>query len=186
VILANNSSNEQFEAVWHSAFVGLGSNMGDKLTNLKTAIKELKKHPQIKLTKVSGIYESLPIGLHEENPESFLNMVCRIQTSLQPQTLLQFCQHIEAKLGRQRKNSLVSSRTIDLDLLFYDDLICKNKVLVLPHPQALKRDFVLVPLGELVDTNWKDPMTGLNYRQICDNGAQINSALKRLSDWTSL
>jgi len=147
-------------------FLGLGSNQGNKLQNLKTAINELSQNSQIQIQKVSAIHESKALGLDEEKPENFFNLVCRLSTTLSPQELLEVCQNIENKLGRVRQHNLTTSRPIDLDILFYADFILKTDKLCIPHPEALKRAFVFIPLGEVLEENWKDPVSGLNYAEI--------------------
>lgn len=164
----------------YNVFLGLGSNQGNKLKNLKKAIKSLSKHPQIKIEKVSSIYESKAIGLNEEKPSNFLNAVCKLSSSLIPEKLLEICQNLENKFGRIRQKGLINSRPLDLDILFYDNLIIQTNKLCIPHPQALKRDFVLIPLQEIIDENWQDPISGLNYAEIYKN-LEIFSDLKKIT-----
>jgi 2-amino-4-hydroxy-6-hydroxymethyldihydropteridine diphosphokinase len=174
----------------HSAFLGLGSNQGDRLCNLKAALDQLcqassgdEEKSSIKLLASSSVYESLAVGLEEMQANNFYNIVCKIQTFLSPQELLKECLQVEEKLGRIRRNGKVESRIIDIDLLFYEQVICKTDFLQLPHPAVLNRDFVLLPLGEVVDSDWKEPLTKLTYPQILKNFQQnprSDSSIQRI------
>ena len=132
------------------AFVGIGTNMGDRLLNINNAIEALKLLPNTSVEGVSNIYETEPWGLNEQ--PNFLNGVIKLNTELSPNALLGALQGIEAALGRIReiKNG---PRVLDLDLLIYDDVIMNTSELTLPHPFMLEREFVLKPLTELVTDN---------------------------------
>ena len=133
------------------AFVGVGTNMGNRLLNINNAIDSLKLLPNTSIETVSNIYETEPWGLKEQ--PNFLNGVIKLSTSLSPNALLGALLGIEAAMGRIReiKNG---PRVLDLDLLIYDDVIMNTPELVLPHPYMLEREFVLKPLTELI-TNEK-------------------------------
>ncbi len=127
-------------------FLGLGSNVGDRLENLKKVIKELKKSSRIEIIKVSSVYETEPWEV--ENQNWFLNLVLKVESKLPPLKLLDFLEETEKRLGRKSKSDN-SPRTVDIDILFYNDWIFHTPQLVVPHPLLHKRRFVLVPLTEI-------------------------------------
>lgn len=128
------------------AYIGIGTNMGDRLLNITKAIESLKLLPDTTVEAVSNIYETEPWGLKEQ--DDFLNGVIKINTKLSPHALLGGLLGIEAAMGRVRliKNG---PRIMDLDLLIYDDVKLDTAELKLPHPFILEREFVLKPLCEL-------------------------------------
>jgi len=128
------------------AYLSLGSNVGDRGGYLEQARALLSCSGKVKLIQASGMYETEPWGLAHQ-PE-FLNQVIEIETHLTAPELLLFCQQIEIQLGRTRE-CLWGPRTIDIDILFYDNIICQDPDLVLPHPQIENREFVLAPLREI-------------------------------------
>lgn len=128
----------------HLVFVGLGSNIEDRQAHIEDAFAELAKIGHGFL--VSSLYETTPVGLVEQ-PE-FLNAVCRFETTLSPEKLFAYIQGIEAGHGRQR-DIVNGPRTLDLDILLYDNLIMNTSELQIPHPRMAERAFVLVPLKEL-------------------------------------
>jgi len=129
------------------AYLGLGSNLGDKAKNLNEAFLKLS----IEVGKIicqSGFYASKPWGFNSEN--DFLNAVIGIETAISPTELLKKTQQIEQQLGRKNKPSTgYSDRMIDIDILFYDSLVCDQPNLKIPHPHIANRDFVLIPLSEI-------------------------------------
>lgn len=128
--------------------VGLGSNMGDRPGYLKKALQTLEKEVGI-LVKKSSIMETEPWGF--EANENFLNMVAWFATDLSAKEVLAKCQSIEKNLGRIRsQNQRYTSRTIDVDILFYGDCILNTTELVIPHPLIAYRNFVLYPLQEII------------------------------------
>lgn len=127
------------------AFLGLGSNLGDRAYYLRKALEALTC-PGIKIQAISRIYETEPWGVREQ-PE-FWNQVAELETTLEPLELLHVCQEIESRLGRERKEHW-GPRTIDIDLLIYDNRESKSEELILPHPYLEERAFVLAPLREI-------------------------------------
>lgn len=127
-----------------TVFLALGSNLGDRLINLETAILELSA--QFALEKKSPVYETPPWG-YEQQP-AFLNQVISGKTGLTPQALLKFVKEIELKMGRQ-ETFRNGPRVIDIDLLVFGDLILNSPELVIPHPRMAERAFVLVPLVDI-------------------------------------
>jgi 2-amino-4-hydroxy-6-hydroxymethyldihydropteridine diphosphokinase len=126
-----------------SAYLGLGSNLGDRESNLNMAIDFLSE--RIKIEKKSPVFDTAPVG--ETNQPRFLNMVIRVSTRLSPTTLLFMAKGIEAKLGRV---PIDTPRPIDIDILFFGDQVINTPPqLVVPHPRLAERAFVLVPLAEI-------------------------------------
>lgn len=125
-------------------YLGLGSNLGDRETNLAKALQALAH--KVTIGSVSSIYETEPVGYH--NQPWFLNMVCRGTTHLAPFDLLSFAKEIETQLGRV-PSFPNAPRPIDIDILFYDDQVIKTETLTIPHPRINERTFVLVPLAEI-------------------------------------
>ena len=128
------------------AYIGIGSNLGDRLDNIKKAIALLNRHKNIKITQRSSIYETEPVG-YKEQPD-FLNSVVQLKTGLTPQRLLEVLKNIEKKLGRI-KGIKWGPRIIDLDMLLYENKIIKRDNLTVPHPELHKRRFILAPLAEI-------------------------------------
>ena len=131
----------------HSVYLGLGSNLGDRLSTLRQARQCLQETPGISATKPSFLYQTTPVGGPADQPD-YLNGVLEITTTLEPLELLQGCQSIEANFGRQREIHW-GARTLDIDLLFYDKRVIASKDLQLPHPRIAERGFVLQPLCDL-------------------------------------
>jgi GTP cyclohydrolase-4 len=127
-----------------TAYLSLGSNLGDRKQNLAQALELLSKH--LKVEQISSIYETEPVG-YEQQP-LFLNAVCRISTKLNPERLLRLAKKIEAELGRT-PSFPNAPRPIDIDILIYSDEVFSNKELTIPHPRLAERSFVLVPLAEI-------------------------------------
>ncbi|HBP64913.1 MAG TPA: 2-amino-4-hydroxy-6-hydroxymethyldihydropteridine diphosphokinase [Desulfosporosinus sp.] len=127
------------------AFLGLGSNLGDRAHYLEEAVTALSS-PVLKIEATSRIYETEPWGLLDQ--PLYWNLVIKIETSLEPLELLHVCQEIERQLGRERKQHW-GPRTIDIDLLIYDNIVSDSEELILPHPYLEERAFVLVPLREI-------------------------------------
>ena len=131
---------------WHRCFVALGSNLGDKQAYLDGAVEALRTDPCIRLTRVSTYLVTAPYGGVEQ--DDFLNGAVELETLYAPRELLDRLHEIEMDAKRER---LVhwGPRTLDLDILFYDDLVQDDPVLTLPHPDMQNRDFVLSPMAEL-------------------------------------
>jgi len=131
----------------HQAFIGLGSNLGDRLRWLQHAVINLQETAGIEVSRVSSVYETEPIGPVTQG--WFFNAVVEINTSLDPMALLTRTQNIEQALERVRR-SRWGPRTIDLDILLYDGLEVRTATLEIPHPEVCNRAFVMIPLLELV------------------------------------
>jgi 2-amino-4-hydroxy-6-hydroxymethyldihydropteridine diphosphokinase len=128
------------------AYLSLGTNMGDRHHYLLSAIRELNRHPLIQLINYSSVYETEPVGY--ENQELFLNMVVEIATDTDSLTLLKICQEIEKAFGRKREIRW-GPRTLDLDILVFNQENVETESLCIPHPRMGERAFVLVPLHEI-------------------------------------
>ena len=131
---------------WHDAYIGLGSNVGDKRKYLEDALVALDQDENNKVVEVSKWIETKPYG--NEDQEDYLNGCIFLQTLYTPEELLKALNEIEAKAGRVRKGKW-EPRTLDLDILFYDDWVYNNKDLSIPHMDLHNRDFVLEPLAEI-------------------------------------
>ena len=131
----------------NTAFIGLGSNVGDEFKNVEIALKHLLSKCSIEAK--SSYYKTLPIGFIYQN--DFLNLVIKVSTSLSPFTLLEFLLEVEMKMGRER--SIPNGpRIIDLDILFYNDQVVDGPNISIPHPRLHERLFVLIPLVEIAST----------------------------------
>ena len=128
------------------AYLGLGSNIGDRKQLLLTAIDLIGNIKGIKVTKQSSIYETAPIGYTDQ--PNFLNLCLEIETKLSPQQLLKHCLDIEQQLHRVREIRW-GPRTLDIDILLYSDNIIETDNLSVPHPRMQERAFVLIPLNDI-------------------------------------
>lgn len=130
----------------NEAFISIGSNIGERNTYLKQAVQALNDRTDTTVEKVSSIYETAPVGYVDQ--ADFLNIVISIQTMLSAQGLLGVCQEIEQELGRERTIRW-GPRTVDLDILLYNQDNIETEDLVVPHPRMAERAFVLIPLLEI-------------------------------------
>lgn len=128
----------------HVIYLSIGSNVGDRLLNLHIAVTSLA--PKVQSVLQSSIYETGPWGYADQ--PAFLNQVVKAETSLDPNDLLVFLKEIEVSMGRQ-ETFRFGPRLIDLDILFYDDLVLDTPKLTIPHPRIAERAFVLIPLAEI-------------------------------------
>ncbi len=141
------------------ADLSLGTNQGDRLETLHQAVLHLSGHPDIELVGTSSVYETTPVGRLDQ--PDFLNLVARIRTTLDPFSLLSFCQSLETRFGRER---LVhwGPRTLDIDLLTYGHLMTQSARLTVPHPRMQEREFVQIPLREL-ETGLAQPTSAVRF-----------------------
>jgi 2-amino-4-hydroxy-6-hydroxymethyldihydropteridine diphosphokinase len=128
-----------------SAFLALGSNLGDRLEHLRAASRKLDATQGLDVVRSSRVYETEPVGPPQP---PYLNAVVEVDTTLSPRELLEAARGVEDSLGRVRAEHW-GPRTIDVDILVYDELTIDEPDLVIPHPRMHERGFVLVPLGEL-------------------------------------
>ncbi|MBE9184105.1 2-amino-4-hydroxy-6-hydroxymethyldihydropteridine diphosphokinase [Microcoleus sp. LEGE 07076] len=134
--------------------IALGSNLGDSLATLKSAIATLNNTPEITVKSHSSWYQTAPVGPPQPD---YINACAILEVALEPQQLLAALLAIEIKFNRIRREKW-GPRTLDLDLLLYDNLILETPTLTLPHPRMLERAFVLVPLAEIAP-DWVHPVT---------------------------
>jgi 2-amino-4-hydroxy-6-hydroxymethyldihydropteridine diphosphokinase len=132
-----------------TAYIGIGSNVGDRFANLQKAVELLASTPETSVSGVSRVYMTEPVGVTGQ--ERFFNAVVAIETGLDPVDLRTNCKNIEQELGRPDLYERWSPRTIDLDILLYGNLIMNSELLVIPHAELHRRKFVLVPLLDLAD-----------------------------------
>jgi len=130
-----------------TAYLGLGSNLGNRLAFLRGGRDTLITHSEIELVVASGVYETAALGGPPDSPP-FLNAVLQINTTLDAYALLDVCHAAEADFGRSRLGRW-APRTLDVDLLFFADEVVAEERLTLPHPELQKRAFVLAPLAEI-------------------------------------
>ncbi len=132
---------------WHDAVIGLGSNMGDREAYLRHGVEAIENSKDCSLVSVSKFIETKPYGVIDQ--PDFINGCMKIRTLLTPRELLEFLQKIEHSVNRVREGKW-GPRTLDLDILFYDDEIIDSKELTVPHRDMQNRDFVLIPLNQIV------------------------------------
>jgi 2-amino-4-hydroxy-6-hydroxymethyldihydropteridine diphosphokinase len=147
----------------NKAFISLGTNIGDRFQYLSLAIKELEKHEQIEVVDESSIYETDPVGY--VNQAAFLNMVVLVITGLSSHELLTECLRIELELGRKREIRW-GPRTIDLDILLYNQENIETEDLIIPHPRMKERAFVLVPLLEIGSDLLNPSLCDINIHEL--------------------
>lgn len=128
----------------HIVYIALGTNLGDRLVNLQTAIQAML--PAVQPRLISSVYETAPWGYSEQ--PVYLNQVIQVETYLSPLKLLHYLKRIENLMGRQ-VSIMNGPRLIDLDILFYDDLVLNTPLLTIPHPRMRGRAFMLVPLADI-------------------------------------
>lgn len=131
------------------AYLGLGSNIGDREKQLQEAIKIIDSIEGITVTKISPIYETAPVGYTEQ--PNFLNLCLEIDTELEPKELLKYCLETEQRLHRVR-DIRWGPRTLDVDILLYGDKVIEEDDLEVPHPRMSERAFVLIPLNDIAPT----------------------------------
>lgn len=156
----------EIERRWHTAYIALGSNMGDKTKHLENAVHALNTAKGCKVEKVSSFIETEPYGFTEQ--DSFLNACLKLKTLLTPMELLDELHRIEQEAHRERLIHW-GPRTLDLDIIFYDNIISSDDALCIPHVEMHKRDFVLKPLHEIAP-----------YMHHPGNGKTVHEMLKDL------
>ena len=143
------------------AYVGLGSNLGDRAAYLLLGLSALSRLPKTHLLRLSPVYETEPVGPPQP---PYLNMVAELETELSPTGLLAEMLRIEKALGRERRERW-GPRTLDLDLLLYGDLVLEEAGLSVPHPRLHERAFVLVPLLDLLPEG-RHPLLGQSFAEL--------------------
>jgi len=143
-------------------YLGLGSNLGDRVGNIREALRRLEG--QVHIEVVSSLYETEPVGYRAQ--PLFINAACKARTRLAPLPLLHFVKDIERGMGR-KETFRWGPRVIDIDILFYDDLVMKTPELVIPHPHLEERAFVLVPLAEIAP-RLRHPVSGFTVKELLE------------------
>ena len=127
-------------------YIGIGSNINNRLHFIETAIKKIDAETTCEVEKISSLYETKPFG--NTGQENFINLVILVKTFLDPAALFNFLKQIESEMGR-RNSTRWGPREIDLDILFYNDLIYQDPQLTIPHKGIAERDFVLIPMCQI-------------------------------------
>jgi 2-amino-4-hydroxy-6-hydroxymethyldihydropteridine diphosphokinase len=133
--------------VEHRAYIGVGSNQGSKEENCRRAVQEIDRMPQTSVREVSTWFVTEPWGA--ASTEWYVNGVVAVDTDLEPEALLKHCQGLERQMGRRPSPSRWTDRVIDLDILFFGDMVLEGPELTIPHPELHRRRFVLAPLCEI-------------------------------------
>jgi len=155
-------------------YIGIGSNIGNRLHFIETAIKKIDTEPGCEVEKISSLYETKSFGNIKQ--ENFVNLVILIKTLFEPTVLFNFLKKIESEMGR--RNSLRwGPREIDLDILFYNDLIYNDSQLTIPHKGIAERDFVLIPMCEIVP-DFIHPEINEKICDICNTELEKNIICK--------
>ncbi len=147
---------------WHDAYIAYGSNMGDSMGYIDDAVDSIAEHPYVEMVQDSGRIITAPYGGVEQ--EDFLNGVCHIRTLMEPEELLTYLHTLEEKAGRTRDIHW-GPRTLDLDIIFYDDLVYESDDLIIPHVDMENRDFVLRPMCEIAP-NLRHPILRKTMKQL--------------------
>ncbi len=146
-------------------YLGIGSNLGNKKSNIQTAIKKIENEIG-RVKKVSSFYYSKPMGFQSEN--DFVNVVVEVLTILNPKTLLEKNQQIEKEMGRVKPLGVrYADRVVDIDILAYDSIVISTRDLEIPHSKMLERDFVLIPFAE-ISPNYIHPKEEKTIQELAD------------------
>lgn len=159
----------------HIVYIGIGSNLGDKLNHCEKAISEVLKIDRHKLLAKSPFFKTQPVGFTSQ--DWFVNGVIKIKTNLEALELLRTLKTIESKSGRM-ETVRWGPRTIDLDILFFDDVEIHSKELQIPHPHIQDRQFVLTPLAE-IDRNLVHPVLKKTVHELLEN-LKVDQGVERL------
>ena len=160
------------ERGWHDVYLGLGSNMGDRKANIENALLRMEDDDDIKVCEVSGLINSKPYGYTDQ--DDFLNGAAHIKTLYTPSELLRCVNQIEALAGRTRDIKW-GPRTLDIDILFYDNMTIDTENLTVPHADMKNRDFVLKPLNEIAP--WlRHPVYNMTVREMLNELSLVTTA----------
>ncbi len=165
----------------YNVYIGLGSNVGEREKTIRAAFEAIKTTPHIRLVVVSSFYETSPWGNTDQPP--FVNAAAKIKTSLPPDKLLSKLNDIEDKFGRERLEHW-GKRTLDIDILHIEGVVCDTERLKLPHPYMLKRKFVLVPLDEIAATLKIGRRNIRQYLLACPDTGQVHKIIGSPRDFS--
>jgi len=160
----------------HIAYIGIGSNLGDKLSQCEKAVSEILRIDRRKLLAKSSLFKTQPVGYTSQ--DWFVNAVLKIETDLEAPELLRTLKMIESDLGRT-ETFRWGPRTIDLDILFFDDIEIHTEELRIPHPRIQERQFVLVPLAE-IDQNLVHPVLKKTIRALLNDSQKEDQGVEKL------
>ncbi|MCP3921357.1 MAG: 2-amino-4-hydroxy-6-hydroxymethyldihydropteridine diphosphokinase [Desulfobacterales bacterium] len=159
-----------------TAYISIGSNIGNKEDNCKRSIKALKELDKVKSVKKSFFYKTSPVDY--EDQDWFINCAVEVETDFSPNELLKAIHSIEHKMGRKR-DLRYGPRIIDLDIIFFDDHIIESEDLIVPHPRMHERFFVLQPLKDL-NGNFNHPVLKKSIDQLIENISSSEQEIDRL------
>lgn len=162
------------------AFLALGGNLGHPLTAFRAACRELEQHPRIDLVATSALYQTPAVGGPAGQPD-YLNAVIELRTVLSPHELLAFCRELEEAAGRTRTVRW-GARTLDLDLLFFDQQIFASPELTLPHPRLQERRFVLLPLADLAP-DLRHPQRNASVTALLAQLPEVDGISRLMKEW---
>lgn len=161
-------------------FIGLGTNLGNRLGNLRGALAAIRDIPGLSVAAVSPLYETEPVGKRDQ--PQFINAVIEVACDQSPAELLAALQAIERRMGRVNPVKW-GPRVIDLDLLYYGNRVLNTGGLAVPHPEAARRAFVLEPLGEIAP-GFTDPVARLTVRELLERLDRAGQAVTRIGGGT--
>ena len=141
----------------NTVFIALGSNLNNPIYHVEKGIRDVNHLPETRVIKRSSLYKSKPVG--PQNQSDYINAVIKIMTNYEPMELLDNLQSIENKHNRKRIKRW-GPRTLDLDILIFNNLIINHERLIIPHPEIINRDFVLIPLKEITNYDFIIPKYG--------------------------
>ncbi len=164
----------------NTAYLGLGSNLGNRMAFLRSGRDTLVNRPDVVLVRTAGVYETEAVGGPPENP-LFLNTALQIETSLDPQQLLATCLAVEDEFGRSRPVRW-SPRTLDIDILFYAGQVICEENLAIPHPRLQERSFVLAPLREIAP-DLRHPLLDQTISELAAGSAGVEELVPMRTNW---
>jgi len=164
----------------NTAYLGLGSNLGNRMAFLRSGRDTLVERPEIVLIRTASVYETEAVGGPPENP-LFLNTALQIETTLEPQQLLAVCLAIEDEFGRSRPVRW-APRTLDIDILFYADQVVSEENLAIPHPRLQERCFVLAPLREIAP-DLRHPLLEQTISALAAANAGVEELVPMRTSW---